>query len=270
VIQQSQLAAPTQSIFGGGVANIASTNVPATSTTGGGSLFSGSSFNTPKTSQGTPIFGGTAAPMQKSGNIFGAIGSGASVFSFATAAKDLDNSESAKENTTADPTTTTTTTSMFKTDSSLSFGALAAAATAKTNDLSRDQSSKSPDFLNVNNSLSFASLAAKGDNNGGFLEGGTNNSEFKGFKGLTIKEDIFSKLANKSMNASTDPNTSSGGGDDAAATDDNYDPHYDPVIQLPDEIVVKTGEEEEEKLFSDRAKLFRYDPNTKEWKERGE
>lgn len=29
------------------------------------------------------------------------------------------------------------------------------------------------------------------------------------------------------------------------------------------------GEEEEERLFCERAKLFRFDKDTKEWKERG-
>lgn len=38
---------------------------------------------------------------------------------------------------------------------------------------------------------------------------------------------------------------------------------------MPDKVDVKTGEEEEEVLYCHRAKLFRFDPNTKEWKERG-
>lgn len=40
-------------------------------------------------------------------------------------------------------------------------------------------------------------------------------------------------------------------------------------MPLPDTIVVSTGEEDEEALFNERAKLFRYDSNNKEWKERG-
>jgi hypothetical protein len=40
-------------------------------------------------------------------------------------------------------------------------------------------------------------------------------------------------------------------------------------VPLPDTIVVSTGEEDEEALFNERAKLFRYDSNNKEWKERG-
>ena len=57
---------------------------------------------------------------------------------------------------------------------------------------------------------------------------------------------------------------------EAAAVDEpaeNGEPevHFEPVVQL-DEIEVKSGEEEEEIKFENRAKLYRYD---KEWKERG-
>ena len=44
-------------------------------------------------------------------------------------------------------------------------------------------------------------------------------------------------------------------------------PHFEPVIPLPDLVEVKTGEEDEEVLFSFRAKLFRW--NDAQWKERG-
>lgn len=47
------------------------------------------------------------------------------------------------------------------------------------------------------------------------------------------------------------------------------DPHFEPIVPLPDAIVVSTGEEEESVVFNERAKLFRYDSSTKEWKERG-
>jgi E3 SUMO-protein ligase RanBP2 len=49
----------------------------------------------------------------------------------------------------------------------------------------------------------------------------------------------------------------------------DYDPRPDfkPIIPLPAEIQVKTGEENEEILFEERAKLFRL--ADKEWKERG-
>lgn len=87
-----------------------------------------------------------------------------------------------------------------------------------------------------------------------------------GFFGLTVKDDFFSKNVSRQNN----PDAANTSQNDESATDENYDPHYDPIIALPDEINVSTGEEEEEKLFGERAKLFRYDAKTKEWKERGE
>lgn len=56
---------------------------------------------------------------------------------------------------------------------------------------------------------------------------------------------------------------------EAEGGDEEYDPHYEPIVPLPDAIVVSTGEEEEDVLFNDRAKLYRYHADTKEWKERG-
>ncbi|KAL5004271.1 hypothetical protein ScPMuIL_017727 [Solemya velum] len=52
---------------------------------------------------------------------------------------------------------------------------------------------------------------------------------------------------------------------------DEYEPNVDfkPVVPLPDLVDVKTGEEDEERLFGARAKLFRFDPDVKQWKERG-
>ncbi|RWS12219.1 hypothetical protein B4U79_12289 [Dinothrombium tinctorium] len=44
---------------------------------------------------------------------------------------------------------------------------------------------------------------------------------------------------------------------------------FKPVIPLPDLVEVKTGEEDETPVFSQRAKLYRYDPSAKQWKERG-
>ncbi|XP_056611064.1 E3 SUMO-protein ligase RanBP2 isoform X2 [Triplophysa dalaica] len=51
--------------------------------------------------------------------------------------------------------------------------------------------------------------------------------------------------------------------------EDEDGPHFEPIVPLPDKVDVKTGEEEEEEMFCNRAKLFRFEPDTKEWKERG-
>lgn len=46
------------------------------------------------------------------------------------------------------------------------------------------------------------------------------------------------------------------------------DVHFEPVVTL-EKVDVKTNEENEEVLFKVRAKLFRFDGEAKEWKERG-
>ncbi|KAI9928251.1 hypothetical protein ASPWEDRAFT_38943 [Aspergillus wentii DTO 134E9] len=45
--------------------------------------------------------------------------------------------------------------------------------------------------------------------------------------------------------------------------------HFEPVIHLTETVETKTNEELEEQTFKMRAKLFRFDRDTKEWKERG-
>jgi len=58
---------------------------------------------------------------------------------------------------------------------------------------------------------------------------------------------------------------------DPAKTEEEHDPHYEPVIRLTDkdQVEVKTHEEDEDVRFKMRAKLFRFDTSTSEWKERG-
>ena len=57
--------------------------------------------------------------------------------------------------------------------------------------------------------------------------------------------------------------------DDDGTTGHDHDPHFEPVIPLPEKIDVKTGEEDELVMFSHRAKLYRFIAADKQWKERG-
>uniref|UniRef100_A0A1A9WPQ8 E3 SUMO-protein ligase RanBP2 n=1 Tax=Glossina brevipalpis TaxID=37001 RepID=A0A1A9WPQ8_9MUSC len=135
-------------------------------------------------------------------------------------------------------------------------------------------------------SIDFASLAAKAskDDNATQALAKTNEKPRPGvFIGLT-DENAFASLTKRlteqkynDKNISKDTslndtkNNQSGLGSTAEndTTDENYDPQYEPIIELPDEIVVTTGEEEEMKRFGERATLFRWDDTNKEWKERG-
>lgn len=201
-----------------------------------GSIFGSENKESPFA--GNPIFG-SAQKTEPTTSIFG---SGSKSFSFADAAKDLDN--------TKDPSKVSK--NIFSSPSGFSF-----ADAAK--DIDKAASDKVPDFIAKSNDLGgFAALAS----NGNQTWATTNNSAPPGgFFGLTVKSDIFSKIATGEADTSQN---------DENANDDNYDPHYEPIISLPDEIKVSTGEEEETKVFGERAKIYRFDTNTREWKERGE
>ncbi|KAJ9110970.1 hypothetical protein QFC20_002737 [Naganishia adeliensis] len=54
-----------------------------------------------------------------------------------------------------------------------------------------------------------------------------------------------------------------------ATQEENYDPHYEPVIQLTERVNISTNEENEDVIFKMRAKLFRFVTDSNEWKERG-
>nr|XP_046241718.1 ran-specific GTPase-activating protein [Scatophagus argus] len=57
---------------------------------------------------------------------------------------------------------------------------------------------------------------------------------------------------------------------DNTTEDSNHDPHFEPIVSLPEQDV-KTLEEDEEELFKMRAKLYRFasENDPPEWKERG-
>ncbi|KAK2466482.1 hypothetical protein APHAL10511_002124 [Amanita phalloides] len=54
-----------------------------------------------------------------------------------------------------------------------------------------------------------------------------------------------------------------------ATREEETDVHFEPVIKLTEQVETKTLEEDEDVLFKMRAKLFRFDSGSSEWKERG-
>ena len=50
---------------------------------------------------------------------------------------------------------------------------------------------------------------------------------------------------------------------------DSPEVHFEPVVHLTEKVETKTNEESEEQTFKMRAKLFKFDRETREWKERG-
>lgn len=55
--------------------------------------------------------------------------------------------------------------------------------------------------------------------------------------------------------------------DDENVEEEENNTYFTPVIPLPDKIEVKSGEEDEDVLYTHRAKLYRF--RDKEWRERG-
>ncbi|XP_014610617.1 PREDICTED: E3 SUMO-protein ligase RanBP2-like [Polistes canadensis] len=137
--------------------------------------------------------------------------------------------------------------------------------------LAEDTSKKEDDaptfFMHSN--LTFSALAQKSQPTEAFKQdptfsfAGTGSSVFGSRTTSTKTESKQNQLdANKK-----DDNDEDEGNENE--NDQEHDPHFEPIIPLPDAIEVRTGEEDEIKKFCNRAKLYRYDNATKEWKERG-
>lgn len=56
--------------------------------------------------------------------------------------------------------------------------------------------------------------------------------------------------------------------DDDKAPEEEADVHFEPLVQL-ERVDVKTNEEDEDTIYKERAKLFRFHKDINEWKERG-
>ncbi|XP_070831373.1 E3 SUMO-protein ligase RanBP2 isoform X2 [Chaetodon trifascialis] len=111
------------------------------------------------------------------------------------------------------------------------------------------------------NTFSFADLAKS---SGGDFQFGQQDPNFKGFSGAG--EQLFSSL--QATPTKTDA-TNELEDDGMYKTEENDDIQFEPVVQMPDKVDLVTGEEDEQVLYSQRVKLFRFDSNTSQWKERG-
>lgn len=155
---------------------------------------------------------------------------------------------------TEDSKNQTTATPVFGSSSGMSFADLAKTTTPNN----ASGAFESP------GGLSFASLAQTTTNGSpAFSKPPTTG----GFIGLSNKDTFSNLMAPKppvngtSQNATKEENDNE---NDDVDPNHEHDPHFEPIIELPDEIQVSTGEENEEKLFGDRAKLYRYDSDNKE------
>ncbi|KAM6095039.1 ranBP2-like and GRIP domain-containing protein 4 isoform 2-T2 [Chlamydotis macqueenii] len=123
------------------------------------------------------------------------------------------------------------------------------------------------DFVFGQNSSTFTFAELAKSTPGESFQFGKKDPNFKGFSGAGEK--LFSSQASKMDHKA---NTSADLGekeDDVYKTEDSDDIHFEPIVQMPEKIEPFTGEEDEKVLYSQRVKLFRFDPETSQWKERG-
>uniref|UniRef100_A0A669BBF6 E3 SUMO-protein ligase RanBP2 n=1 Tax=Oreochromis niloticus TaxID=8128 RepID=A0A669BBF6_ORENI len=111
------------------------------------------------------------------------------------------------------------------------------------------------------NTFSFADLAKSA---GGNFQFGTKDPEFKGFSGAG--EQLFTSFQATPTKTEASNELED---DDMYKTEENDDIQFEPVIQMPEKVDLVTGEEDEQVLYSQRVKLFRFDVGTSQWKERG-
>lgn len=106
--------------------------------------------------------------------------------------------------------------------------------------------------------FSFASLAAhSGDSPTTFAK-----DDSKPFKWAGAGQTLFKSAGGETGDGDDD-------NEDGDEVEQSHDPHFEPIVPLPDLVEVKTGEEDEDPVFCHRAKLFRFDKDANQWKEKG-
>ncbi|KAI9842164.1 MAG: hypothetical protein M1837_007451 [Sclerophora amabilis] len=119
---------------------------------------------------------------------------------------------------------------------------------------------------------SFASSAATGVKDNMFSMFGGGNKEKKKEEVEEVEEESGSskKAVNKEEveeeSGSSKKKTKDGDEEDAP---ESPEVHFEPMLHATEQIETKTNEELEEHVFKMRAKLFKFDRDTREWKERG-
>lgn len=72
------------------------------------------------------------------------------------------------------------------------------------------------------------------------------SSEKNDFQWEGAGQQLFTVAQNRYKDGDKSANTSGAGDEDSTTgVEEEYDPHYEPIVPLPDKIVVTTGEEDE-------------------------
>ena len=109
-------------------------------------------------------------------------------------------------------------------------------------------------FSSGTNTVSFADLAAASTGSFGSTFGGSGSGNNQGSFASAGKPLFATQTDNDNNN-----------------TPENFEStvEFKPVVKLPSNVTLSSGEENELELFSNRAKLYRFDETVNQWKERG-
>merc|ERR1712230_138181 len=124
-----------------------------------------------------------------------------------------------------------------------------------------DSSSEAPTGETKSSTVaeSAANAAASAASSASAAATGVKDSVFSMFGGGAKKE----RKVEEDEGAKDEPSGSS------KAKKEDEDVEFEPVVRLTEKVDTKTNEELEEQVFKMRAKLFKFDRESREWKERG-
>ena len=256
-----------------------STSIFGGSSKPGASIFGG-------TSSSSSIFGGQAnnTSFKPAGNLFTAAPSqGASVFGSSTPSasifsKPADSSTAEKPQSTSNifaPLTSEAAPSSkptfaFGTGASSSSSIFGGSATSSTSLFGGSAAAVKTEEAPSQPDSSTGSIFGSGNKSAAAFDFKSLATDGKGFS--TASEDFRFAGAGSSLfgkKASAKGDDEEENDDDDTAENDGHDPHFEPIVPLPELVEVKTGEEDEEELFKHRAKVYRFCNDTKQWKVRG-
>jgi len=230
------------SIFGGNVNKTESGSSLFGGSGAGSTLFGGGTVTPPKL--GGSLFG-SLQNTPTSGSIFGGTGSSSSIFGgTGSSSSNIFGGSKPTEGTNLFGSSTTNSPGTL-------FGKPVTASADSTSSAEKPSSGPGVVLGANNTSASFASIAASGTQ--GFSFGNSEGGDTKSATPFSTAGNVLFASKNE----------------DDGGEDDEHDPHFEPIVPLPELVEVKTGEEEEQVIFKYRAKVYRHDDNTKEWKERG-
>ncbi|XP_016100152.1 E3 SUMO-protein ligase RanBP2-like [Sinocyclocheilus grahami] len=133
-----------------------------------------------------------------------------------------------------------------------------AAPSSSDQSVDADSHTNNPLITGKPNTFSFADLAKSQ----GSFQFGQNDPAFKGFAGAG--KQLFT-----GVHCRLKADTSVDQDDEMYITEENDHIQFEPVVQMPEKVNLVTGEEDEKVMYSQRAKLFRFDMEISQWKERG-